>query len=503
MKSILTFILATFLLFPLQAQEKVYTVDNLPKVHLQNKMQYVCNPAGILSQAACDSIDSMLYALEQQTGIETVVAVVPSIGEEDCFNFCHQLLNKWGVGKKDKNNGLVILLVTDQRCIQFYTGYGLEGVLPDAICKRIQTRYMIPYLKDGNWDAGMVAGLKATCQRLDGSMENDALSDSNSGGSFDFVLAILCFIAIGGGLAFFSARKQSRCPNCGKHQLQRSGSAVVSRINGVKTEDVTYTCRNCGHTIIRRQQSYDNDYHHRGGGGGGPFIGGFGGGSFGGGGGFGGGSFGGGSFGGGMGGGGGIKTRNMKKSIIIILAVVAILVIWAVSVYNGLVTMDENVSGQWANVETQYQRRADLIPNLVNTVKGYATHEKETLEGVVAARSQATQIKVDAADLTPEKLAQYQKAQGAVTSALGKLLAITENYPDLKANQNFLELQAQLEGTENRINVARKNFNDAAQAYNTNIRRFPKNIFAGMFGFDKKAYFEAEEGSEKAPKVEF
>ena len=144
-----------------------------------------------------------------------------------------------------------------------------------------------------------------------------------------------------------------------------------------------------------------------------------------------------------------------------------------------------------------------MIPNLVNTVKGYATHEKETLEGVVAARSQATQIKVDAADLTPEKLAQYQKAQGAVTSALGKLLAITENYPDLKANQNFLELQAQLEGTENRINVARKNFNDAAQAYNTNIRRFPKNIFAGMFGFDKKAYFEAEEGSEKAPKVEF
>lgn len=129
---------------------------------------------------------------------------------------------------------------------------------------------------------------------------------------------------------------------------------------------------------------------------------------------------------------------------------------------------------------------------------------RKSLEGVVAARSEATQIKVDAADLTPENvMLQYQKAQGAVTSALGKLLAITENYPDLKANQNFLELQAQLEGTENRINVARKNFNDAAQAYNTNIRRFPKNIFAGMFGFDKKAYFEAEEGSEKAPKVEF
>lgn len=193
----------------------------------------------------------------------------------------------------------------------------------------------------------------------------------------------------------------------------------------------------------------------------------------------------------------------MKKSIIIIIAVVAVIVIWAVSMYNGLVTMDESVNSQWANMETQYQRRADLIPNLVNTVKGYASHEKETLEGVVEARSKATQMQVNANDLTPEKLAEYQKAQGAVTSALGKLLAITENYPDLKANQNFLELQAQLEGTENRINVARTNFNNAAQAYNTAIRRFPKSLFASMFGFDKHAYFEAAEGTETAPTVSF
>ena len=191
----------------------------------------------------------------------------------------------------------------------------------------------------------------------------------------------------------------------------------------------------------------------------------------------------------------------MKKSIII--AVVAVIVIWAVSMYNGLVTMDESVNSQWANVETQYQRRADLIPNLVNTVKGYASHEKETLEGVVEARSKATQMQVNANDLTPEKLAEYQKAQGAVTSALGKLLAITENYPDLKANQNFLEPQAQWEGTENRINVARTNFNNAAQAYNTAIRRFPKSLFASMFGFDKHAYFEAAEGTETAPTVSF
>lgn len=193
----------------------------------------------------------------------------------------------------------------------------------------------------------------------------------------------------------------------------------------------------------------------------------------------------------------------MKKSVIIVIAIAVVLVIWGVSSYNGLVNMEEGVNAQWANVETQYQRRADLIPNLVSTVKGYASHESETLEAVVAARSKATQITVNADDLTPEKLAEYQKAQGAVSSALGKLLAIQENYPDLKANQNFLELQAQLEGTENRINVARTNFNNAAQGYNTAIRRFPKSIFASLFGFDKRPYFEAAEGASAAPKVEF
>ena len=193
----------------------------------------------------------------------------------------------------------------------------------------------------------------------------------------------------------------------------------------------------------------------------------------------------------------------MKRTTIIILVAAALLALWGIGGYNSLVKMDENVSGQWSNVETQYQRRADLIPNLVSTVKGYAAHERETLEGVVEARSRATQLTVGAGDLTPERLAEYQRAQGAVTSALGRLLAITENYPELKANQNFLELQAQLEGTENRINVARTNFNNAAREYNQTIRRFPTNILAGLFGFDRRAYFEAAEGAAQAPKVEF
>ena len=193
----------------------------------------------------------------------------------------------------------------------------------------------------------------------------------------------------------------------------------------------------------------------------------------------------------------------MKKSTIILIAVIAIAAIWGVSAYNGLVKMDESVNTAWSNVENQYQRRADLIPNLVNTVKGYAAHEKETLEAVMAARSKATQMTIDADNLTPEKLQEYQKAQGEIGSALGRLLAITENYPDLKANQNYMELQAQLEGTENRISVERRNFNEVARTYNTSIRTFPKSILAGMFGFDKRPYFEAEEGANKAPEVKF
>lgn len=192
-----------------------------------------------------------------------------------------------------------------------------------------------------------------------------------------------------------------------------------------------------------------------------------------------------------------------NKGLIITIVVIALVALWGISSYNGLVSMDENVSNQWANVETQYQRRSDLIPNLVNTVKGYAKHESQTLEAVMVARSQATQVKIDPSNCTPQQLAAYQKAQGDVTTALGKLLAITENYPDLKANQNFLELQSQLEGTENRINVARKDFNDTAKKYNTSLRRFPRNIIASMFGFEKRNYFEAEAGAEKAPKVEF
>ena len=193
----------------------------------------------------------------------------------------------------------------------------------------------------------------------------------------------------------------------------------------------------------------------------------------------------------------------MKKSLWIALAVVAVLVVWGYTIYNGLVEKEEAVHSAWSNVETQYQRRADLIANLVNTVKGYAAHEKQTLSAVVEARSKATSMTVDADDLTPERLAAFQQAQEGVRSALGRLIAIAENYPDLKANSNFQELQAQLEGTENRIAVARRDFNEATRAYNVSIRRFPANLVAGMLSFGQKPYFEANDGAAQAPEVAF
>lgn len=193
----------------------------------------------------------------------------------------------------------------------------------------------------------------------------------------------------------------------------------------------------------------------------------------------------------------------MKKSTIIIIVVAVIAVIWGISGYNGLVSMDEGVQTKWADVETQYQRRADLIPNLVNTVKGYTAHESETLQAVVEARAKATSMNIDPSNMSAEQIANFQKAQDGVSSALSRLLVTVEKYPDLKANENFKELQVQLEGTENRISVARRDYNESARKYNTTLRSFPKNILAGMFGFEKKAYFEAQEGSEQAPTVQF
>lgn len=196
-----------------------------------------------------------------------------------------------------------------------------------------------------------------------------------------------------------------------------------------------------------------------------------------------------------------------NKALWITIAIIVVLLFagysWVKGTYNTMVTQDEGVKTAWSQVENQYQRRMDLIPNLVNTVKGYATHEKETLEGVVSARAEATKTTIDPSNLNEKSMKKFQAAQGELSSALSRLMLVIERYPDLKANQNFSELQAQLEGTENRISVERKRFNETAQSYNTYIRSFPTNILAGMFGFQPKAYFSAESGAEKAPKVEF
>ena len=192
-----------------------------------------------------------------------------------------------------------------------------------------------------------------------------------------------------------------------------------------------------------------------------------------------------------------------NRTLWIVLGVVAVVVVWVVSSYNTLVGKQEKVNEAWANVETVYQRRADLIPNLVSTVKGYAAHEQETLQSVTDARANATSISIDPSTATPEQMEAWMKAQNEVGSALGRLIAISESYPDLKASQNFLELQTQLEGTENRISTERNKYNERVRGFNVSIRRFPTNLIAGIFGFEKMALFEAEEGANVAPVVEF
>lgn len=196
----------------------------------------------------------------------------------------------------------------------------------------------------------------------------------------------------------------------------------------------------------------------------------------------------------------------MKKSLIVIIVVVAIvgiLALWAGSSYNSMVGKQEAMSSQWGNVQNAYQRRSDLIPNLVATVKGYATHEQQTLTDVMNARANATQVKVNPDQLTPESLQKFQQAQGELSSALGRLMMVRESYPDLKANSNFMALQDELAGTENRISTERNRFNEIAKAYNLSVRKFPGNIIAGLFGFEQKPYFEADQAAQQAPKVQF
>lgn len=196
-----------------------------------------------------------------------------------------------------------------------------------------------------------------------------------------------------------------------------------------------------------------------------------------------------------------MKKKNLVT--IIIIALVAIIGIYVFTAYNSLASKDEACLNQWSKVESQYQRRLDLIPNLVSTVKGYAKHEEEALIKVIEARNNATQVKFDANNLTQEQMDQFQQSQDALSSALKGLNVVIERYPDLKANQNFLQLQSQLEGTENRIAVERQRYSDMVNEYNTSIRRFPKNMVASLLGFERKAYFEAQNGAENAPQVEF
>lgn len=284
------------------------TPESVPNIHVQDKRYYVTDPAGILSAAATDSVNAVCRRLETQTGIETAVVMLPSIGEQGSFDFGYQLFRKWGIGKKKNNNGLLVLFVQDQRNIRFVTGYGIEGYLPDALCKRIQRRYMIPAFKNGDYDTGMVHGMAAVYTTLKDSMKPDSpAAEGSSPWNYVFlVVAILLFILI----PYQMRRRQERCPKCGKHTLKRTSGDVTILNNGHHIRMDVYRCSHCGYTTTRRKDlDDDGDGMHSGMG---PFLGGFLGGSLLGGG-FGrsgsdGGFEGGGSFGGGDTGGGGADS---------------------------------------------------------------------------------------------------------------------------------------------------------------------------------------------------
>lgn len=280
------------------ASAKVYKPSDIQPVHLQDRNRYVCNPDGILSGAAVDSIDAAFRIIEDSTGIQTLVAVLSEIDPDDCFEFTHQLGEKVGVGRSSSDNGLVILLCTGERCIQFATGYGIEGVLPDAICKRVQERYMNRYFADDNWDAGMVAGAQALKDILLKGEYDDEDDDNDKAaiaaicvflGMFGFIIVIIIIID----------RKSRKCPKCGKITLKQVGVSTISKRNGVKKELLTFKCTHCGYITSRNRTSY---YSTGSGGGGHHLGGGFGGG-------FGGGGHIGGSYGGGHFGGGGAGSR--------------------------------------------------------------------------------------------------------------------------------------------------------------------------------------------------
>lgn len=286
----------------MQTEAREYKVEDIPLVHLQDRTRYVSNPDGILSNDAVAVMDTILYGLERETGIQTLVVAVEQIEGGDCFDFAYQLGSKNGVGEKGKDNGLVILLVTGERCIQFATGYGLEGDLPDAICKRIQQRYMNKAFSQGKWDEGMVAGIQAVRRQLNHTERIAGPGKQEEGGDGLLVaILLICFVGVP-FLLWYTVRQRTKCPNCHKHTLKQLSVRTIARIGNTRTEEIVYRCSNCGYTHRRQRKVKEQDDFHDRGGNGGPFMGGpFMGGGFGsgGGGGFGGGSFGDGSFGGG------------------------------------------------------------------------------------------------------------------------------------------------------------------------------------------------------------
>ena len=427
---------------------------------LSKPTTYVNDYAGVFTVTNKNLLESLLQEVQSKTTAEIAVVVLKSLEGGEINDFANRLFQKWGIGKKGKDNGILLIAAIEDRKVRIEVGYGLEGLIPDAKSGRLLDDHVIPFFKEGNYAGGLANGALAIatahCAGCRGNAHQCGSGTSPGGGAASgeqqeftpAVLLVLVLIFSGIiGLIVFAVKKGWVTAGVSGHSSS-SGSDAVAVAADLGAEVQAVAAQAAGG---RKFSDCGTGFRNYGG--------------------------------------------NMKNLVIVLAVIAVVFGFMAYGAYNRLVTLDENINNSWAQVETVLQRRYDLIPNLVNTVKGYAKHESGVFEEITRLRSQWREAKTQDAKI---------EAANRLEGALSKLMFVVENYPDLKANQGFLALQDELAGTENRISVERRRYNDTVREYNVTVRKFPVKFLADLFGFEKKdAYFQADKGDTTAPKVEF
>ena len=490
MKRIL--IIAISLLLVALGRAETWNPETLPMVHLQDSTRWTCNPDGILFPSTVETLDSICTALEHAKGVQCVVVCVEHIEGDDPYVFNKDLFEKYGIGQSGADNGLIITLATLDRSYFISPGRGLEGTLPDAICNRIENAIMVPFLKESDWNSALTGTLLAISQYIQGddTLLKQAEDKTDSSGLGLLLAVVLGIGGLIGGASYSDYRARNRkCPHCGaKHTLRMTSEKITEArlwttcrlrqaarpralpsgiaADAAAAEDSVEVPSAAGAMAAAAQEDDSDRNNH-------------------------------------------IKQSNtniMSSTTKVLIGIAGVIVVlgvaifgWYFSTKNTLVEKEEIVKERVGNMQSQYQRRMDLISKAVKTAIAESKHERGTFTDVTEARARATQITIDPNNLTEESLRRFQEAQGELSQALGRLMVADENYPELKASQAWQEIRAQLEGTENRINKARDDYNEAVKDYNLKVRQFPSSIVAGWAGFEVKPMFEADAEAQHAP----